>query len=265
MNPWAAACRAAQPVAQGDGAYNSGVQEPRDETRFRDLTLAEFVDRLASSDPIPGGGTAAAVSASLGAALVEMVANLSMGRERYAQHAANLEDAAATGRRLATRLLELAEEDAAAYGTFAAALKLPRETDEQRAERGRQIVTAARRAAEVPLETLQTCFELVQIAERLAGRSNVNAASDLSVAALLANTGAQAAAANVLVNLPAVNDPKWSDEITTTVVELQEAVSNLASSTREIVGSGESREPVETSEISRPSSGRTIALARSHS
>ena len=226
------------------------MQESRDETRFRDLTLAGFVDRLASSDPIPGGGTAAAVSASLGAALIQMVARLSIGRERYAQHAANLEDAAATGERLAGRLLELAEEDAAAYGIYAAALKLPRDTDEQRAERAHQTAKAARRAAEVPLETLQTCLELVQAAERLAGRCNVNAASDLSVAALLADAGAQAAAANVLVNLPAVNDPDWSEEATTTVIELQEAVSDIARSTREIVGSGESREPIGIDELS---------------
>jgi formiminotetrahydrofolate cyclodeaminase len=239
------------------------VQEPRDETRFRDLTLAEFISRLASADPIPGGGTAAAVSASLGAALVTMVANLSLRRERYAQHAANIEDAAAAGRRLTSRLLDLAEADAAAYATYAAALKLPGDTSDQRAERARKVALDARRAAEVPLETLRTCLQLAQMAERLAGRSNINAASDLSVAALLADTGAQAAAANVLVNLPAVDDPDWSDETAATVVELQEAVSDIARSTREIVGSGESREPVGMDELSDPAAAKALVRPRS--
>jgi formiminotetrahydrofolate cyclodeaminase len=221
------------------------VQDARETTRYRDLTLAEFVDRLASPDPIPGGGSAAAVAASLGAALVAMVASLSIGRERYAQHAANLAETAVTGRHLAARLLELAEDDALAYGRYAAALKRPKDTDAHREARALEIAGAARRAAEVPLETLRACLDVAVAAERIAGRSNVNAASDLAVAALLANAAAQAAGANVIVNLPAIEDLDWTEETARTVVELQNAVEDVAQMTRETVGSRTARGPVE--------------------
>jgi len=220
------------------------VQEARDATRFRDLTLAEFVDRLASSEPVPGGGSAAAVAASFGAALVTMVASLSQDRERYAAHEAMLHDAAAAGRALAARFLDLADADARAYGAYAAALKQPRDTDAERATRTAAIGASARAAAEVPLDTLRACLELVVAAERLAGRSNVNASSDVSVAALLADACARAAGANVLINLPATDDPHWAQDTAEIVVQLQAAVEDLALMTREAVGSGRPRDPI---------------------
>ena len=173
-----------------------------------------------------------------------MVASLSLGREKYAQHADNLRDGAATGRRLSGRLLELAEDDALAYGRYAAALRLPRDTDVERSARRAAVAAAARRAAEVPLDTLRSCLDVVAAAEKVAGRSIVNASSDLGVAALLADAGAQAAGANVLVNLPSVDDADWAEQAGRTVVELQDAVSDLANRTREIVGSGEARDPI---------------------
>ena len=231
-----------------------GVHDGRDMMRFRDLTLAEFVARLASPEPVPGGGSAAAVAASLGAALVAMVASLSLGREKYAQHALNLEDGVGTGHRLASRFLELAEEDALAYARFSAAMKLPRETDALREVRARQIADAARRAAEVPLDTLRACLQMVAAAERLAGRSNVNAASDLAVAALLADAAAHAAGANVLVNLPMIDDLEWTANAARTVIELQAAVEDIARMTRETVGSREVRRPID------PASGEAMEV-----
>ena len=220
------------------------MQQARGATRFRDLTLAEFVERLASTEPVPGGGSAAAVSASLGAALVTMVASLSIGREKYAQHAATLQQAASTGRRLTTRFLDLADADAAAFAVFAAALKEPHDTAARQESRSAEMSAAARRAAQVPLDTIEACLELAEAAESIAGRSNAHASSDLAVAALFADAAAQAAAGNVLVNLPSVNDPDWAVEITARVVELLDGVNSLASVTREVVGSGEVRDPI---------------------
>jgi glutamate formiminotransferase/formiminotetrahydrofolate cyclodeaminase len=215
-----------------------------DPTQFRDLTLGAFVDRLASAAPVPGGGSASAVAASLGAGLVAMVASLSAGRPKYADHAETHVRAEAAGAELADRLLGLADEDAAAFATFAAVLKLPRETDDQQAARSVALRASARAAAEVPLRCVEACAEVVAEAERLAGRSNVNASSDLNVAALLAEAGAQGAAANVRVNLPSVGDPPWAEVTSARVEELLARIASLAASTRAVVAAGESRPPL---------------------
>jgi len=209
---------------------------------FRDLTVGAFVQRLASAEPVPGGGSASAVAGALGASLVAMVAELSEGRPRYAVHAGTLARAGAAGRRLAAALLELADEDAAAYGSFAAARKLPRETDEQRAARAAAIRTAARAAAEVPLACVAACRDMLAAAESLAGRSNVNAASDLAVAANLGEAAARGAAENVLINLPGMEDDVLAAIMTERVDGYLHEVQELADRAREVVASGAARE-----------------------
>ena len=215
---------------------------------FRDVTVAAFVDRLSSSDPVPGGGSASAIAAALGASLVTMVASLTTGRPKYVDHEPMLAWATDTGRRLSSRFLDLADEDADAYGDFAAARKMPRDSDAEIAARNMAMRAAARRAAEAPLACVEACLELVGVAEALAGRSNPNAASDVDVAALLGVAAARGAAANVLINLPSMDDPETEERMTARVTELLAGIEDLASSAHQVVASGERRDPVSADE-----------------
>ncbi len=232
------------PAASGasGGPYNRRV-EPS--TRLGDLTVAAFVDQLASAAPVPGGGSAAAIAGSLAAGLVAMVASLSQDRPKYAAHAALHEEAITAGRGLAERLLALADEDAVAYAGYGAAMKLPRDTDQEREVRAAAIREAARAASQAPFHTVQVCLEVVGYTEALAGRSNRNASSDLEVAALLSTAAARAAAANVYVNLPAIGDEAVARELHASTERLADDVERLADRTRELVRGGEARDPLE--------------------
>jgi formiminotetrahydrofolate cyclodeaminase len=210
-------------------------------SRFRDLTLGAFVDELASAQPVPGGGSASAVAAALAAGLVAMVAALSVGRPKYAHYGETHARAAAEGTNLKDRLLELADEDSAAYADFAAAMKLPRETEAEQASRKAALQAAARTAANVPLACVEACLEVVIVAESLAGRCNLNASSDLAVASLLAGAAAHGAGANVLVNLPMVGDEAYAETMQTRVESLLGEIDEIGRATREIVAIGELR------------------------
>jgi formiminotetrahydrofolate cyclodeaminase len=212
---------------------------------FRDLTLADFAARLASAEPVPGGGSASAVTAALGASLVAMVAELSKGRQKYAQHAALYEAAAPAASALAQDLLDIADEDAEAYQACAIALKLPREAFADKAYRDAQVRATARVAAEVPLRCVERCLDVLALAEMLAGRSNTNASSDLRVASLLTEAAAEGAAENVRVNLPLIGVDEWTEAAEARVDELCAKVTTLATTTRAVVERGEARSPLE--------------------
>ena len=220
------------------------MPDPDERVSFRNLTIGEFAEALASSEPVPGGGSASAIAASLGASLVAMVAGLSQNRPRYAEHARLHGDTAAEGRRLAARLLALADEDAESYAGFAAALKMPRATEEEQSARTKAMQLAARKASEVPMETVEASLAVVAAAESLVGRCNVNAQSDLGVAALLGEAAAHGAAANVLVNLPSVGDEVYASEMTARVMSIVDDIEELAASAHEAIRRGEAREPL---------------------
>lgn len=228
-------------------------------TRLRDLTLDRFVSVLASAEPVPGGGSASAVAASLGAALIAMVASLSEGRARYVMYADVHRRTKAAGTELADRLLTIADDDAAAYATFSAAMKMPRETPDEQALRRDAMQAAARAASEVPFRCVEACLEVVEGAELLAARCNVNASSDLDVAVLLAVAAAKGAAANVLVNLPSVGDDQWAADITERLDILMKRITTLAATTHEVVAGGELRTPIASNTTSGPATSGTVA------
>ena len=216
---------------------------PDPAVRFADLTLAEFIGRLASPEPIPGGGSASAIAASLAAALLAMVARLSTGRPKYAAYAPTHERAEAAGAAAAAHFLELADQDAAAYGAFARAVKMPRETPEDQETRAAALREAARQSAAVPMEMLRACRSLAEEIEAMAGRSNLHAASDIAVAALLVDAAAHGAAANVLANLPSVKDERLEAMTTADLMLHLKAIEDLAAHAREVATGGRLRDP----------------------
>ena len=219
---------------------------------FREQTLAQFTELLASPAPVPGGGSASAVAAALGASLVAMVAELTQNRPKYLAHAELCSTTAPRARALADELLRLADEDAAAYAACAFALKLPREAFADKEFRDQQIRATAQVAAEVPMRCVERCLEVLELAELLAGRSNTNASSDLRVASLLTEAAADGAAANVLVNLPLIGENDWTRATEVEVRELLAKSAALAKTVRAIVEAGEAREPVSEVPIAEP-------------
>jgi glutamate formiminotransferase/formiminotetrahydrofolate cyclodeaminase len=207
------------------------------------LSLTEFSDSLASADPVPGGGSASAIAGSFAGSLLAMVARLSVDRPKYTAYQKTHSRALATGERGRTVLLELADSDARAYAGFAAARKLPKETDADIAARDEATRVAARASTEVPLTVVGECALLLDDIVAMAGRSNLNASSDLEVAARLAAAAARGAAANVMINLPMVGDEEYATHTTESVSGLLDSIERNAAVVSEIVGGGELREP----------------------
>ncbi len=177
---------------------------------FGQLTIDEFADRLASAEPVPGGGSASAIAAALAASLLAMVCRLSLDRPKYEPFRGSIEAALELADRARHRFLELADADANAYSGFMTARHMPKETADEQAARDAATQAAARRSTEAPLEVARECARLMESIGSVAGRSNLNAASDLEVAARLCVAAARGAAANVLINLPSVGDTRFT-------------------------------------------------------
>jgi formiminotetrahydrofolate cyclodeaminase len=208
------------------------------ETSVGDLTAA-----LASAQPAPGGGTAAAVVASLAASLTSMVVRLSLDRPRYQQHSLLHAEALAASEVARTNFLKLAEDDADAYAGYREARGMPHATDTAAAAREAATREAARRSAEVPLTVVGACHRQAELVERLAGRSNTSVGSDLDVAALLLEAAARGAAANVLVNLASIGDEGYSAMASAQIAEHLQEIQGATARTRELVARGELRPP----------------------
>ena len=174
-----------------------------------DLNISDFANKLASSDPTPGGGSAAALSGLVGISLTAMVANLTIGRKKYAEHEAFMQDAVKKATELKAQLLKAIDEDAKAYDKVSAAFKLPKEADEEKSARSKAIQDATKIATTTPLGILKLCFEGLELTHSMINKCNTNAASDLGVAANSLKTGLDGAWMNVLINLSGLKDEEF--------------------------------------------------------
>ncbi len=186
-------------------------------TDLRDLSLAEFTEALASGAPTPGGGSASALAGSLAAGLVAMVARNTAANPSFADRAEALREIETEAERHRRELVGLVDEDAAAFDGVMAAFRLPKETDELKAARSREIQASYRGAAEPPLQVCRHALDVLALAARVAELGNPNAVSDAGVAALLAGSALEGAALNVEINLGSIKDEDYRAASTETV------------------------------------------------
>ncbi len=210
-----------------------------DPIRFTDLPLRDLADRLASRDPVPGGGSAAAIAGAMGAALVSMVVELTVGRPEYAEHEAALREIGAGAVERRAVLLDLAEADAAAYRSVVTARRMPKQTDPEREARSAALRDAMLQAAGVPLRTATVASEVLELAERIAPIGNSNAVSDAGVAAQLAAAALRGALLNVRINLPYL--PEDEPLRLTAIAEMRRLETSAAASERATLSAVDAR------------------------
>ena len=198
-------------------------------------SLDGFLSSIASSEPVPGGGSVAAHAGALGASLVQMVAGLTTGKKKYAAVEADMRQAALDAAALSNRLTSLVQKDADAFSSVSESYKLPKETEDQKTARQAAIDSALLGAAEIPLETARACLEVMRLALLCAEKGNQNAVTDAGVAALLAGSGARGAAYNVLINLKSLPQSPAAQRIRDELTRVLEDVTELQDRTSAVV------------------------------
>lgn len=175
-------------------------------TTFADMTVAQLLAALASPDPTPGGGTAAAIAGAMGTSLLVMVSGLTKSKTNADAEKAALATSRTAIEPLTTRLAQLADADTESFNAVMAAYRLPKATDEEKASRTHAIQDALRGATVVPLDTLRAVVQAIEHGRAVAEHGNRSAASDVGVAIGLLKAAADGAAANVRINLASLKD-----------------------------------------------------------
>jgi formiminotetrahydrofolate cyclodeaminase len=204
-------------------------------------SLHTFLDDLASERPTPGGGGAAALCGAIGAALVSMVANLTIGKKNYEAVSEDLAAVNAKAEALRAELTRAIEEDVAAFNAVMGAYGLPRGTDEEKAKRAASIQAALKDATLAPLRAVKACFEVMRLSAAAAEKGNLNVLSDAGVAVLSANAGLRSAALNVFVNAKAIKDRDFAEkqiaEVNALLEQAAETTESVYQTVRAKIGS----------------------------
>lgn len=171
-----------------------------------DLTVKGFLAETASNAPVPGGGSISALNGAIAASLAEMVANLTIGKKKYADVEGQMKTIATEAALIRERLIRDIDRDSEAYDRVFAAFKLPKETEEQIAERSRVIQDATVKAAMVPMQVAEEVASVMEAIIYLAQKGNSNAVTDACVAMMAARTCVLGALLNVRINLGSIKD-----------------------------------------------------------
>jgi formiminotetrahydrofolate cyclodeaminase len=178
-----------------------------------ELPVKEFLSVTAGDDPVPGGGSVSALCGALSAALGQMVANLTIGRKRYAEQEENMKEMAVTFKSCMDEFSKAIDADSAAYNTVFSAYKLPKETEEEKTIRTQKIQEATKIAAEVPFLVAQKAYKMMDLICIVAKTGNQNAVTDACVAMMCARTAILGALLNVRINLTSIKDSEYADNL----------------------------------------------------
>jgi glutamate formiminotransferase/formiminotetrahydrofolate cyclodeaminase len=176
---------------------------------YLDQPMQYFLDKLASKSPEPGGGSVAALAGSLAAALVSMVANLTLEKEKYLDVQPQIKVLLAESERLRNEMQNLIQQDTEVYGYLSAVYRMPKTTDAEKAVRNVKIQEGLKQACQVPCEIGIKSLDIARLALQAAEIGNTNAVSDSGIAAILAKACAQSAALNVKINLNSIHDQAY--------------------------------------------------------
>lgn len=179
-------------------------------TKLTDLHTKEFLALLASDAPAPGGGGAAAMAGALAAALASMQANLTIGKKNFVEQQAEAELLLLQAENSRSKLLELAEDDAAVFSEFMRCYRLPKSNEEEKLMRSQSICRAAKRAAEIPLEIARESLRVMRLALRMAQIGNPHVITDGAVSGLLARAALRGSIYNIMVNLRLTQDEAYN-------------------------------------------------------
>ena len=179
----------------------------------KNQTIQEFLNRTASNEPIPGGGSISALNGAIATALAEMLASLTIGKKKYVEVEDEMKKAAQKMSQQRECFYEDIDRDAGAYKTVMDAFKLPKETDEEKAKRSNQIQEATKHAALVPMEIAQRAFDLLDEIEQTTRNGNSNAVTDGCISMMTCRTAVLGALLNVRINLGSIKDADFVKEL----------------------------------------------------
>jgi formiminotetrahydrofolate cyclodeaminase len=176
-------------------------------------SLKPYLNDLAGRKPAPGGGSAAALAAATGAALISMVCNFTVGKEKYKAVEAEIKEMLSSAEGLRAEFMDLVDKDVAAYKKVSSAYTMPKETDDEKKIRGRSIQEALKEALAVPLEVCICCYRAMKLCPEVGKKGNSNLVSDVGVAIALLESAFRSALLNVEINLSAIKDKECIVEV----------------------------------------------------
>jgi len=209
----------------------------RDDAPLGKMAMNSFLSELASSSPAPGGGSVAALSGTLGASLIEMVCNLTVGKEKYKDAWEEMDSVSRKVAKNRKRLLQLVDEDTNAFNDVMAAFRMSKETDEEKALRSAAIQKGYKNAISTPIDTAMQCLEVLELSVPVSEKGNPNSISDVGVGADMASTGLDGAIMNVRINLGSIKDQDYVEEKKRELEEMKKKRSELLEIIRERVES----------------------------